>query len=82
LRLTSSRWIRLRLGYRPRKIDSIIIIRLPPEQEQLIYGSANISPARGWVSPTYNLKMPALSLALEVSDIPPFTLTSLWELPE
>jgi hypothetical protein len=48
----------------------------------LVYGSGVSSLTRGWVSPTYNSKVPALSLALEIHNIPPFTLTSNWELPE
>jgi len=83
LRLTSPfGWIRLRLEYRPSQKESATSPVSLARAGTLIYGSAKISPARGWVSPTYNLKLPALSLALEVSDIPPFTLTSIWELPE
>ncbi len=33
----------------------------------LLYGNADISPARGWYSPTYGVKIPALSLALEIT---------------
>ncbi len=31
---------------------------------QLLYGSSPADPARGWTSPTYGVKIPALSLAL------------------
>ncbi len=34
---------------------------------ELIYGNADIPPTRGWYSPTYGVKIPALSLALEVT---------------
>lgn len=34
---------------------------------ELLYGNAEIPPTRGWYSPTYGVKIPALSLALEVT---------------
>ena len=34
---------------------------------KILYGSTEISPTRGWYSPTYGVKIPALSLALEVT---------------
>jgi hypothetical protein len=33
---------------------------------ETVYGSGRAAPIRGWVSPTYGVKVPALSLALEV----------------
>lgn len=39
-------------------------------------------PTRGWFSPTYNLKTPALSLAVNALVPPPFTLTTNFEFPE
>ncbi len=33
----------------------------------LLYGNADVPPTRGWYSPTYGIKLPALSLALEVT---------------
>ncbi|OGO27663.1 MAG: hypothetical protein A2W33_06375 [Chloroflexi bacterium RBG_16_52_11] len=74
--------IQLRLEYRSSQKDPALSPVSLARAGILIYGSAKISAARGWVSPTYNLKTPALSFALEVRDIPPFTLTSRWELPE
>lgn len=38
---------------------------------ELLYGREEVSPIRGWVSPTYGLKHPALSLAVQVSAPPP-----------
>jgi hypothetical protein len=32
---------------------------------ELLHGSAGADPVRGWVSPTYGIKVPALSLAIE-----------------
>ncbi len=34
---------------------------------ELLYGSGDVPPTRGWYSPTYGIKNPALSLALEVT---------------
>ena len=34
---------------------------------KLIYGNAEVPPTRGWYSPTYGVKIPALFLALEVT---------------
>jgi hypothetical protein len=74
--------IRLQLEYPP----SFQSPAAPPvslaRAGSLVYGSGVVSPSRGWVSPTYNSKAPALSLALEIRNTPPFTLTSDWELPE
>jgi hypothetical protein len=33
---------------------------------ELLYGSADPDPTRGWTSPTYGVKIPAFSLALVV----------------
>ncbi|RME87790.1 MAG: hypothetical protein D6770_08475, partial [Anaerolineae bacterium] len=32
---------------------------------ELLYGEGEVPPTRGWVSPTYGVKEPALSLAVE-----------------
>jgi hypothetical protein len=34
---------------------------------QLLHGTVEVTPTRGWYSPTYGVKIPALSLALEVT---------------
>ena len=34
---------------------------------ELLHGTADPSPARGWYSPTYGVKVPALSFALKVT---------------
>jgi hypothetical protein len=43
---------------------------------ELIHGSALLSPVFGWVSPTYNVKIPALSLAVEVQSANSFLFSS------
>ena len=72
-------WIRLRLEYPPSLQEAAVSL---VRAGSLISGSGTPSPTRGWVSPTYDSKMPALSLALEIVNPPPFSLTSIWELPE
>jgi hypothetical protein len=48
--------------------------------ERLI-GGGSIEPYRGWVSPTYNHKIPALSFAITTQAAPPITLISKWDFP-
>ncbi len=38
---------------------------------ELLYGEGRVPPVRGWYSPTYGVKIPALSLALTVECPPP-----------
>jgi hypothetical protein len=40
---------------------------------ELIRGQRDVKPYEGWVSPIYGVKIPALSLALEVSSVKTFT---------
>jgi hypothetical protein len=49
---------------------------------ELILGSRNVSPIMGWVSPTYGLKVPALSMSFLTSGNPPVVLVSEWLFPE
>lgn len=48
---------------------------------ELIEGDAEGDPVLGWFSPTYGEKEPALSLLVDVSGKPPFTITTTWTLP-
>ncbi|MEI7846604.1 MAG: alginate lyase family protein [Chloroflexota bacterium] len=48
---------------------------------ELIHGSALLSPVFGWVSPTYNVKAPALSLAVEVQSANSFLFSSEFSFP-
>jgi hypothetical protein len=48
---------------------------------QLVYGSGDISPIMGWVSPTYGEIIPALSFIMEVYQSVPIDLKSTWILP-
>lgn len=62
-------------GAHPRSLLSIV------RAGEMVYGSGVASPVRGWVSPTYGLKVPALSLALEVRAANEVQFTSEFILP-
>jgi hypothetical protein len=46
-----------------------------------IHGSGAHDPIRGWISPTYAQKVPALSLAIEVESTENITFTSEFKFP-
>lgn len=48
---------------------------------QMLFGSGEVSPIWGWVSPTYGQRQPALSLRLDAQGRPPFYISSEWILP-
>ena len=48
---------------------------------ELLYGTTKISPTRGWYSPTYGVKTPALSLALEITASDDVKFISTFEFP-
>jgi hypothetical protein len=48
---------------------------------ELIAGSGAVSPNLGWYSPTYGVKVPALSYSLTLQSSLPCLLTSEWRLP-
>ena len=48
---------------------------------ELLFGEGQPEPTRGWVSPTYNFKNPALSFAVTTNTNLPLTLVSKWEFP-
>jgi hypothetical protein len=61
-----------------RAADSQLAYSLVRAGEELLeHGEAE--PTRGWVSPTYGQKIPALSLAVSTTASPPFTLTTAFE---
>ena len=49
---------------------------------ELIHGSSSASPTWGWFSPTYGVKQPALSFAVEVEGKLPFILATTWKFPK
>ena len=49
---------------------------------EILYGKAEFPPHRGWVSPTYALKKPALSFAIRANAQSQVNLTSIWQFPQ
>jgi hypothetical protein len=47
---------------------------------EVLAGTADEDPIRGWVSPTYGIKNPALSFAVSAEGSLPVTLTTTWQL--
>jgi hypothetical protein len=45
---------------------------------QGLMGSGNIPPFLGWYSPTYGVKIPALSVRLQIKAVPPITIHSIF----
>jgi hypothetical protein len=49
---------------------------------ELLCGSGMASPTRGWFSPNYSCKIPALSFSVNCTGYLPLGLVSEWKLPE
>jgi len=48
----------------------------------LVYGQRTVQPVEGWASPTYGVKVPALSLMVEVASSKSLTFTSGFVFPD
>jgi hypothetical protein len=79
LRLKSPHgWITLQVSLDPAELElAPTLIRAG----KLLHGAGTASPIFGWVSPTYGLKVPALSLAVEVQSSGSLTFTSQFGFP-
>jgi hypothetical protein len=62
------------------KSDSEMSVQIVRAGERL-YGGGEAAPNRGWASPTYNVKLPALSFSAEIVGQLPLYITSDWILP-
>lgn len=49
---------------------------------KLVHGRAAPDPILGWVSPTYGVRLPALSFNVDISSTLPLSLTTIWTLPK
>jgi hypothetical protein len=49
---------------------------------ELLHGSGNADPIHGWASPTYGVKVPALSFIADAVGPLPITIVSTWTLPK
>jgi hypothetical protein len=58
------------------RVESIALVRAG----EALAGPAKTSPILGWFSPTYNLKLPALSLVVTIRSPLPLTILSDWQL--
>ena len=58
-------WIQLNLSTEPGMVNDGTAVTLARAGET-VYGSGSDEPVRGWSSPTYAHKVPALSLAMEI----------------
>jgi len=45
-------------------------------------GEGQVAPQAGWYSPTYGVKIPAISYSLDCASELPLQLETLWRLPE
>jgi len=71
-------WIVLRMRTEPAApAASFSVVRAG----ELIHGKREVRAFEGWVSPTYGVKIPALSVMLEVRTGHPITLKSEFILP-
>ena len=70
-------WIAVRMRAGPAAEASLSVVRAG----ELVYGKREMLPYEGWVSPTYGVKIPALSVMLEVHARRPVTLTTEFLFP-
>jgi hypothetical protein len=79
LRLASPQGqVSLRLDHSPASIPAEISLCRAGEY---LFGSTSPDPPRGWVSPSYGIKIPALSLAIEVVSLDEVKFTTEFNFP-
>ncbi|MDH5506186.1 MAG: heparinase II/III family protein [Anaerolineae bacterium] len=71
-------WVKLHIAAAPGVAHQV---QLACAGERL-HGSAPVAPTQGWVSPTYGVKLPALSFAVTMHAPLPLQFTSTWTLPQ
>jgi hypothetical protein len=77
-------WITLTIGEKiAHQISTLSSSKLQVVRAgELLFGNGPVSPERGWFSPTYGSKLPALSLSLAVRRTLPHVLHSEWRFPD
>jgi len=76
--------IRLQVGYDPQSLISNLYSPLKHQvvrAGELLSGDGPVSPTWGWASPTYGVKIPALSISISVEHSLPIHLLSEWIFP-
>ncbi len=68
-------WVRLRLHSQPA-LPSLLTLLSLVRAGEVMYGQRTVYPFEGWYSPTYGMKLPALSLALNTPARQNITLIS------
>ena len=71
-------WVRLDLDVSSQKSPQTKPHLTLARAAERLYGSGQIHPTSGWISPTYGVKNPALSLAIEIEAPLPIELTTEW----
>lgn len=64
----------------PQKLTQVLMTQIVRAGE-VVYGSGDSLPIRGWISPIYGYKKPSLSFSLEVEASLPFIFLSEWRFP-
>jgi hypothetical protein len=72
-------WMNISLQTYPSDVQSLISLVRAGE---VVYGERDVKPYEGWDSPTYGVKVPALSLAIEVTSLWNVTFTTEFIFPE
>lgn len=70
--------IRLEIETNPAQDAAVWLIRAG----EVVSGKGEVDPIQGWCSPTYDLKLPALSLVVEAKARPPIHFRTTWILPK
>lgn len=77
-------WLEMEIGIQPatriKKEHNPVEVRIYRAGEA-VYGSEQDEPIKGWSSPTYGYKIPALSLEVSTKSRLPIRFKTLWNLP-
>jgi hypothetical protein len=74
-------WMTISLQTQPALSDARLPVSIVRAGE-VVYGERDVKPYEGWASPTYGVKVPALSLAIEVTSLWNVTFTTEFVFPK